>query len=67
MSSMGEIVYYALTGGLPATVLLMMLDIPNRKLRYPVKSVFVSLVTATLAGEAAARLLGYSGVLGAGG
>jgi len=39
------------------------LDVPNRKLRYPLKWVIVSLVVASLAGIAATRLLSYSGVL----
>jgi hypothetical protein len=60
---MGEIVFGALTAGLPAAVLLVTLDIPNRKFRYQLKWVFVSLLLANLAGIAAARLLSYSGVL----
>jgi hypothetical protein len=60
---MGDIVYYALTAGLPAAALLMTWDIPNRKFRYSLKWVFGSLVVANLAGIVAARLLSYSGVL----
>jgi hypothetical protein len=63
MPTMGEIVFGALTAGLPAAVLLVTLDIPNRKFRYQPKWVFVSLLLANLAGIAAARLLSYSGVL----
>jgi hypothetical protein len=63
LPTMGEIVFGALTAGLPAAVLLVTLDIPNRKFRYQLKWVFVSLLLANLAGIAAARLLSYSGVL----
>ncbi len=63
MPTMGEIVFGALTAGLPAAVLLVTLDIPKRKFRYQLKWVFVSLLLANLAGIAAARLLSYSAVL----
>jgi len=63
MPTMGDIDYEALTTGQPVAALLIILDVPKRKLRYPLKWVFVSLVVASLAGTAATRLLSYSGVL----
>jgi len=56
-------VYYALLDGPPAAALLLTLDVPKRKLRYPLKWVFISLLVANLAGMAAVKLLSFSGVL----